>query len=323
MKLRYKIILSLILITAFSFYSFQTKSNLSISNPKFYQTENVIVLIIDGPRFSETFGDSTHENIPHLFKEIAPAGVLFHNFKNNGTTTTVSGHTAITTGNYQNLKNNGLDFPRNPSFFQYFLKKTNLTKDQAWIISSKGKLNILSNAKTKKWKDTYSPMSYCGIKGSGVSYENDNTTWIDVKRILANYHPKLMLINLLEVDVRAHENDWKGYIKALKNTDEKAFELFNLINTDNHYKGKTTLIITNDHGRHLNGHKNGFVNHGDKCEGCKHIYCIGIGPDFKKNYKSNTNYELIDISKTISELLYFDMPTSKGKIMTELFLDSK
>lgn len=285
----------------------------------FYVTENVVILVIDGPRFTETFGDSTHQYIPHLYNDLAPKGVLIPNFYNNGTTTTVSGHTAITTGVYQNLKNNGFHFPKYPSVFQYYLKKSGENKDKAWVMSSKGKLNILSNCKIKKWKDLYQPMSFCGGRGSGDGYTGDIETWGNVKRILNDNHPKMMLINLLEVDVMGHGNDWNGYLKALRKTDSLALELVSYLETDNYYKGKTTIFITNDHGRHLDGHKNGFINHGDKCEGCKHIYCLAIGPDFKENVVLKKPFEMIDISKTIAELMRFEMPTSNGKVMTEIF----
>jgi predicted AlkP superfamily pyrophosphatase or phosphodiesterase len=319
MNWKVKLFLSFGLLVFVSLSSFRTYEVKKLANSIFYKTENVIVLVIDGPRFSETFGDSTRKYIPHLANDLAPKGVLLTNFKNNGTTTTVSGHAAITSGVYQNLKNNGLDFPKYPSFFQYYLKEKQFPKDKAWIISSKGKLNILSNAKKKDWKDVYSPMSYCGNKGSGDGYVGDVETWNNVKRIISDYKPNLLLINLLSVDVAGHNNNWEGYLEALKNTDNYAFELWNLIQKDEKYKDKTTLIITNDHGRHLDGHKNGFVNHGDKCEGCKHIYCIGLGPDFQVNKVSNKPYELIDISQTIATLLQFKMPTSKGKLITDFF----
>lgn len=319
MNLKLKFFFIVLGVIVFNLYSFKYESIKSVKNTKKYATENVFILIIDGPRFSETFGDSSRQFISHLANDIAPQGVLLINFKNNGTTTTVSGHAAITTGVYQNLKNNGLDFPKNPSIFQYFLKEKQLSKEKAWVVSSKGKLNILSNTTTKKWRDLYQPMSYCGLNGSADGYVGDPLTWINTKRIIQENKPKLMLINLLEVDVCGHNNNWKGYLQALKNTDDYAFELWEMIQKDEHYKNKTTLIITNDHGRHLDGHKDGFVGHGDKCLGCKQIYCIGIGPDFQKNKISNSPFELIDISKTVSELLQFQMPTSKGKLITDLF----
>jgi predicted AlkP superfamily pyrophosphatase or phosphodiesterase len=95
----------------------------------------VIVLIIDGPRFTETFGDTSYQYIPHLAKDLAPNGVLVTNFWNNGPTYTNAGHTAITTGNYQHISNVGFELPKKPSMFQYFLKEKNLKKEDAYLIA--------------------------------------------------------------------------------------------------------------------------------------------------------------------------------------------
>lgn len=289
------------------------------NKPRDYKTEYVIVLVIDGPRFSETFGDTSYQYIPNLSKVLAPQGVLVKNFRNNGPTYTNAGHTAITTGIYQGIKNNGLELPKNPSMFQFFLKEKGLDSTQAWVIASKGKLDILANTKNKSWKNQYTPSSHCGVNGKGMGYTGDKNTWKDAQGILKTYHPKLTLINLLEVDVKGHQNEWKQYLQALRNTDQTALELWNLIQSDSIFKDKTTLFITNDHGRHLDGHKDGFISHGDNCEGCRKMYLVALGPDFKTNTVLNDMYEQIDISKTIAEMMHFSFPISNGIIMTELF----
>jgi predicted AlkP superfamily pyrophosphatase or phosphodiesterase len=299
--------------------SFQTKKYDDLPTDRKYTTENIVILVIDGPRMTETFGDTTYKYIPNLANVLAPQGVLLKNFRNNGPTYTNAGHTAITTGVYQRINNSGLELPKNPSIFQYFLKEKGLSKESAWIIASKGKLNILANTKNKKWRNQYTPSSFCGINGSGLGYTADEKNFSDALRILGQYHPKLTLINLLEVDVNGHANLWEGYLKAIQRTDQKALELWNFIENDSIYKGKTTLFITNDHGRHSKGHKDGFVSHGDNCEGCRSIYLIALGPDFKKNSILPNRYEQIDISKTIAEMLHFNEPVSEGQIMKDLF----
>lgn len=284
-----------------------------------YKTENVIVLIIDGPRFSETFGDPTYQYIPHLSKDLAPQGVLFTNFRNNGTTNTNSGHTAITTGVYQNIKNDGSELPKHPSMFQYYLKSSQLPKEKSWIVASKGKLNILANCEKKGWANSYMPSNYCGPNGNGAEYSADINTWKVILDKLNTDHPRLMLINLLEVDTRGHANDWPNYLGAIERTDEYAYRLWEYIQTSEVYKDKTTLIITNDHGRHLDGHKSGFKEHGDGCEGCRKIYMLALGPDFQKGKVVTEMYEQIDISMSIAKLLHFDMPSSRGKVIAPLF----
>jgi hypothetical protein len=54
-------------------------------------TENSIIVVMDGPRYSETWGDTSHQYIPHMFNDMAPFGVVYSNFRNRGETNTTSG----------------------------------------------------------------------------------------------------------------------------------------------------------------------------------------------------------------------------------------
>ena len=103
------------------------------------------------------------------------------------------------------------------------------------------------------------------------------------------------------------------------NTDDYIYKIWQFIESDPVYKNKTALFITNDHGRHLDGVANGFVSHGDSCDGCQHINLYASGPDFKQGLILNNKREQIDIPATIAELLNLDIPTINGNVMTELF----
>ena len=289
-----------------------------------YKSEYSIILVIDGPRFSETFGDSTCKYIPKMGKELIKEGVFFENFKNNGPTYTVPGHTAMTTGNYQRISNSGTSLPKRPSIFQYYLKSTNAPKSDAFIVASKGKLDVLANTKNKKWRNKYLASTYCGPNGIGVGYGDDDKTFSKVSELISsNNPPHLMLINLLAVDVYGHLNNWSKYLESIKICDNYADSIWKIIQTNPVLKDKTTLFITNDHGRHLNGKKNGFVSHGDNCEGCRHISLLVLGPDIQKGKIVKEEAELIDISITISKMMNFEIPTSNGRFLEELFQSNK
>lgn len=283
------------------------------------KTQYVIVLIIDGPRFTETFGDTACKYIPIMGKELVKEGVLFSNFRNNGPTYTNAGHTAITTGHYQSISNAGKELPKRPSFFQYYLKEKNADKTDAYIVSSKGKLEILANTKDKHWWNMYMPSTYCGPNGNSSEYANDLVTFNKVNELIDSKPPHLMLINFLAVDTYGHSNEWDKYLASLVKCDQYVDAIWKKIQSNPQMKDKTALLITSDHGRHLDGHKNGFVNHGDNCEGCRHVALLGLGPDFRKNVRIETGGEQLDISKTIAYLLRFNMPTSEGRVLTELF----
>ncbi len=289
--------------------------------PKAINTEHVIILVIDGVRHTETFGDSTFQNIPNLKYKLAPQGILNTNFRANPPrTTTNAGHTAMTTGRNQRIRNDGSQLPRFPSMFQYFMKTHDIHKDKLWVISSKGKLSILGNTKHRKWRDLYQPHVFCGRNGNGKDYVGDSRTWEKVKQVVQTYAPKLMLINLLAPDARAHANNWEGYIEAIKQSDKYALELWEMIQSHPEMKDKTTLFITTDHGRNADGYKDGFISHGPGTDSNRRIFLLTLGPDTKKGIQiEQAKHELIDLPATIAHFFNFSMPTSRGKVMHELF----
>ncbi len=285
---------------------------------KKYETKNVVLLVVDGPRISETWEESTKKNIPNRVSLLSQ-GVFISNFKNNGTTSTNPGHSAMCSGVYENIKNNGTELPGYPSVMQQWLKYTGAAKTKAWIVSSKDKLEVLNNCKQVDWKDKFQPSADCGVSGNGSGYRADDVTISRVKNIMGQYAPNIIIINLKDVDSYGHANNWNAYINAIKTTDASIKEVWDHIQSLPAYKDKTTLIVSNDHGRHLDAN-GGFAEHGDSCNGCRHIEFFALGPDFKKNTTISTgNYEQIDIASTIAELLGVPLQYAKGKVIKEVF----
>lgn len=284
-----------------------------------YKTQNVVIVVVDGPRYTETWGDSLHRYIPKRY-EMLQQGVLCNSFFNYGTTATVPGHIAITTGHYQKIANDGTAYPDKPSMFQHWLKTSEKDSSKAWVITTKDKLEVLSDCTDPEWQGKYRPMRDCGVAGLGTGYRGDRVTFNNATAILNANHPELVLINFKQPDMAGHAKDSTGYIKGIVDTDEYIFQLWQQLQSDEFYKDKTTMIVTNDHGRHTAGHLDGFVSHGDDCEGCRHIEMFAMGPDFKKNYISETRYEQIDIASTVAELMNLEMPNANGKIISDIFV---
>lgn len=301
-------------IAIVSFIFFGCQKDLPVTT---YNTKNVIVIIVDGARYTETWGEPSHRYIPYR-SSLMNQGVMCNHFYNNGVTLTNPGHTAICTGIYQNIDNTGAEYPLQPSIFQCWLKEYKRSANEAWVIASKDKLEVLSNCTNSEWKNSYRPLTDCGVNGLGTGYREDSITFKNVQQTLTANHPRLMLINFKQPDASGHGNDSLGYLQGILNTDFYINKLWEQIQGDEFYKNKTALIVTNDHGRHTAGHLDGFVSHGDACEGCRHIEFLALGPDFKQNYISTINYEQIDITNTIAALMGFKMPYADGKVMKDI-----
>ncbi len=283
-----------------------------------YLTENCVVIVVDGPRYSETWGDSTHQYIPHLAHDLAKEGVIFTNFRNNGPTYTSAGHTALLTGNYQEINNSGSEKPIYPNYLNYWLKATQSPAYKAWIIASKDKIEILSDSQDSLWEGNFLPRVDCGNAGLGSGYRPDSVTVTHLLDSMETYHPNLVFVNFREPDYSGHLGDWDNYLAAIVAADKAYYQIWNYIQTSPHYKGKTSFFITNDHGRHL-AEFGGFTSHGDNCEGCRHIHLFAAGPDFKKGVICETPFEQIDLTATIAELFHLEMPHVKGKVIEPVF----
>ena len=281
--------------------------------------EKVIIIVMDGARYSETFGDTSKKNIPML-AQMAHEGVVYSNFYNNGPTYTTAGHTAITTGIYQEINNAGNESPLLPSIFHYLNFKFHPKLSETWIICSKDKLAVLGTCQHPTWMKAYGPSVNCGINGLGSGYRADSSTCSIVLNVLAGFHPKLILVNFMEPDYSGHSGKWDAYVKGISSTDSLIYQIWQFIQKDTCYKNKTTLIVTNDHGRHLDGVGGGFASHGDTCAGCRHIMLFASGPDIKKGAVIDTAHGLIDIPVTAAKILGFSFHNGPGKLMNEMFI---
>lgn len=279
-----------------------------------------IIAVIDGPRWSETWGEPGTPHIPMMARELAPQGALYTDFRNEGKTNTNCGHSALTTGIHELIENKGNELPSHPSLLQRFRDLTGLPPECAWVVSSKDKLYILGDTKDPAWKGRSVPRVDAGkpAKGPFGGYRDDPETMEVVLKVFAEHRPSLMVINLRQPDSSAHKKDWNGYLAGIVDCDRQIGRLWSTIQADPQLRDKTNLFVTNDHGRHLDGHADGYVNHSDDCEGCRHISLLAIGPDIPKGVTIATRRNQTDLAVTVAWLAGVDLPGSKGKRLDEM-----
>ena len=284
------------------------------------KARHLIIAVIDGPRWSETWGESGTPHIPVMATQLAPQGAVYSDFRNSGRTNTNCGHTALATGVYEQIDNHGDELPSHPSLLQIFRDVTGLPPESAWIVSSKDKLYILGDTTSPAWKGRSVPRVDAGIPATGRfgGYRDDPQTMDVVLKVFSEHHPALMLINLRQPDSSAHKKDWNGYLAGILECDRQIGRLWGAIQEDPQLRDRTDLFVTNDHGRHLDGHADGFVNHSDDCEGCRHISLLAIGPDIPKGVTIATRRDQTDLAVSVAWLAGIGLPGSTGQRMDEL-----
>lgn len=291
--------------------SSMTVDEVTCSPVEKYKTKNLVLVIIDGPRQSETWGHPERKYIPYLRDSLSRKSVVKSEFYNRGNTFTIPGHIAITTGSYEVKSNDGEQFPLYPSFLQSFLACSGLGERDAYLVTAKEKLKILGDCESLNFRNSFRPGMY-------TKDRTDLEVFKQSMELMQTEYPRVMVVHFKEADVAGHAKQWDAYLNAIQLADSLLFELVSYVEKDPFYKDQTTVIMTNDHGRHLDGIKDGFVSHGDHCLGCTHINFLAFGPDFKKDVICDIPGESIDILPTIGELMGFRTEWAEGRILVEL-----
>jgi hypothetical protein len=293
--------LLLIFILLFGFFNNQFAEN------KF------MIIIIDGARYTETFGDPNHTYIPKMWN-LRTQGTYFTNFYNDSMTYTSRAIPALWCGSWTEVRDtvyNGSNtqYSIKPTIFEYFRKQKNLPADQCFYV-----LKFITNLWLPSFHSNYGPQYWPTYHSQGFS---DDDVANQAQYVLTNFHPHFIWIYLADVDGAGHSGNWSNYVKAIQNADSIVSVLWNFVQSDTFYQNSTYFFVTNDHGRHDDQH-GGFPGHGDGCEGCRHIMFLALGPDIKQNFVSNQYHRIPDMAVTASHLLNINPEYATGQVMAEM-----
>ncbi|MBC8346418.1 MAG: alkaline phosphatase family protein [Candidatus Marinimicrobia bacterium] len=168
----------------------------------------------------------------------------------------------------------------------------------------------------QKWMNTFiSDLPYPGY-GTGVRW--DVFTFEYAFEYLKLNKPRLLYIAFDETDEYAHQREYGKYLNAIQKLDSYIKQIWQWIQSQKHYRNKTTLIITTDHGRgkYIDGR---WGSHGEDVPEAKYVWAAIIGPD-TPSLGEITNADTIStnqIAATITHLLGYNYKSNQpvGKII--------
>lgn len=89
--------------------------------------------------------------------------------------------------------------------------------------------------------------------------------------------PRVLFVGYGETDEWAHSRRYDQTLESAHRVDAFIAELWNAMQRIPQYRGRTTFIITADHGR--GGTRNDWTDHGAKVDGAENIWIAVLGPD--------------------------------------------
>lgn len=93
---------------------------------------------------------------------------------------------------------------------------------------------------------------------------------------LKTERPRLLYLALDETDDWAHDGKYDLVLDALARTDRELQELWTWLQADTQYRGRTSLLITTDHGRGRT--PSDWRSHGNTVPGADEIWAAFVGP---------------------------------------------
>jgi hypothetical protein len=289
------------------------------------QANKLALVIIDGLRYSEGLGDPARAHVPRM-GELAQQGSLIEPFRNDGVTVTARAVPAIWTGSW--VQPISMDDPAcggapnlraaAPTVFEYFRKHR--------VQPALECIYVVGNVDCP-WRASLDPEYGTAYWPTYETRGNsDLERWQVARQILTDQQPDFFLLYLPDVDHAAHGGDFAAYLSAIAVADRIVGELWAALQSSPHYAGITSLLVTNDHGRHDNRPgepQDGFAGHGDGCTGCRTIQLLAIGPDIRVGHVSTLARSIPDIVPTIGMLMGFPTAHATGTRMTELLARQK
>ena len=91
------------------------------------------------------------------------------------------------------------------------------------------------------------------------------------------HHPRLMYIAYGETDDFAHDGDYEAYLKSAHQTDAFIEDVWSFLQNDDFYRGRTSVLITTDHGRGTDPIDT-WRGHGTDIVGSNAIWIAALGP---------------------------------------------
>lgn len=96
-------------------------------------------------------------------------------------------------------------------------------------------------------------------------------------KYLTEHRPRVVFIGYGETDEWAHAGRYDRTLISARQVDAFLAELWAYVQSDPHYRGKTTMIVTTDHGRGRT--TTDWTSHGKAIEGAEEVWLAVIGPD--------------------------------------------
>jgi hypothetical protein len=328
------------------------------------QTENVILITLDGVRIQELFAGmdpllAAHSEsvdysdielarerywrdtpegrrealMPFFWSTLAPQGMVFGNKEKgssvkvrNGILWSSPGYAEILTGEPQSdvVDNTLVRYPHR-TILEFVRAELGLAQQEVAQFGSWDGFKLIAASRDDAFfmNGAYDPipprlsspeMDYLSALRPQImelweESANDVVTYRLARAWLQQHRPRLMWLAFGQSDDWAHGDRYDRLLDYLHLVDSLLRDLWRTLDSMEAYRGKTTLVVTTDHGRGLTG--GDWIEHDAAIPGSEDIWVAVIGPDTPDKGEAagtGTVYQA-DIAATVLQFFGLDGQT--------------
>ena len=232
------------------------------------------------------------------------------------------GYSEILTGEAHDAEIKSNDLIQNPfeTVLEFVRRKLNLPKSKVAAFASWGVFSgivehtpgaITSNAGMQRWESKDPQIREINnlqfeVLAPWDKIRYDAFTFRLAMDYLKTQKPRLLYLALDETDDWAHDGKYSLVLESYLRTDRQIRELWEWLESDPQYRGKTTLIITTDHGRGKTIAD--WRSHGKDIAGAQDIWIAIVGPDspMRGEWRNAAPVFQNQIAATIARLFKLD-----------------
>jgi hypothetical protein len=282
------------------------------------QERSVLLIVLDGLRTEESCGTDPSpvtgqtgaELLPFLWGSLAPQAAVYRHLLNTGITFTGPSHAYLVSGrmySYLNLEENDNKLSRMPYPYPNLFHDLTAANRSSAIVAN---TTLLGGLPSGSYPATRADTSYTMVEST-----IDTPVLDALKTVISSQHPDFTLVNLHLSDRKGHAGVADVFTESVETQDAILADLYAWLQAEEpEYYKNMLLVITSDHGRHLDDIALGWVDHGDGCQGCRQVGVWMAGPYVKAQELTGT-WTQADLNATMAAWLGVKHPYGTGRLM--------
>jgi hypothetical protein len=153
---------------------------------------------------------------------------------------------------------------------------------------------------------------------SGGPTSGDELTFLVGREVMRKFSPRLLVVVFSDVEV-AHFGSYALHLAGIRTADRLAYQLWQEVEANPEYQGKTTMLVLPEFGRDPDGSTtNGFFNHRANAESTRNTWMMVLGSAVDKPQVIERPVRHVDLCPTLAGLLGCPPVDSQGARLVEL-----